>query len=75
MEEPKRGPGRPRKLPDGTPKNIRCVLFNGEHARLSDALAASGMSQADFTRAAVLHCADVVNGMSPPHPKPKRSKS
>lgn len=73
-DKPKRTAGRPKELPDGKRTNIKCILVNGEHEKLTQAMAASGMSQLKFTRASVLHAADTVLGIVPATPKPKRKK-
>lgn len=73
-EEKKRGRGRPAKLPPGKRSHIRCILVNGEKEKLDAAMDAADMTQVDFARASVLHCADIVLGNVPATPKPKRKK-
>ncbi len=70
MDEEKRGPGRPPKLPKGKKIGVRCILVNGEKEKFDVAKKLAKMSQVEFTRAAVLHAVDSVMGVTPPHPKP-----
>lgn len=65
MEDQKRGRGRPKKIPEGNPHNIRCILVNGEVERLRAACEALGESQNDFTRAAVLARIEATLGKRP----------
>lgn len=73
-DEPKRGPGRPTKLPPGPRRTVRCVLVNGEIAKLREACEATELSQLEFSRAAVLHAVDSVLGNKPETPKPRKKK-
>lgn len=74
MEEIKRGRGRPKKLPPGDRKHVRCVLVNGEMKKLREACEACDLSQLEFSRAAVLHAVDCVLGIKPETAKPKKKK-
>jgi len=74
MSAEKRGPGRPKKMPEGDKFTIRCVLVNGEKERFDQAKELSELSQVEFTRAAVMHAVDDVLGLKPGTPKPKRKK-
>lgn len=64
-DTPRRGRGRPPKLPAGTRKTVRCVLTEGELAEVDVARRATGQSQLEFSRAAVLRLAREVNGGRP----------
>lgn len=60
-------PGRPKKLPDGVQRTISCILVNAEMATFDAARKALGMSQLEFTRAAVLHAArQIADGKAAP---------
>lgn len=76
MAEQKRGRGRPRKLPDGTPHGVRCTLVNGEMEKFRRACRVCKVSQTDFSRAAVLHAVDTVFEIKPATemPSPKKKK-
>lgn len=71
METPKRRAGRPKKY-DGEPSRVRLVLYNGEKEALEKACEATGLSQHEFARAAVLHAIDVVGGVRPARTLPKK---
>ena len=73
-EEPKRGRGRPTNLPPGARRTVRCVVVNGEIERLREACDLCGLSQLEFSRAALLHAVDCVLGKKPPTDKPKKKK-
>lgn len=57
MAEPKRGRGRPPKLPAGKRVSLRCVVLEREAAEVMRAAESLGLSQAEFTRRAVLDLA------------------
>jgi hypothetical protein len=56
-DEPKRGPGRPPKLPPGPRHMLRCEVVGEELEAVRAAAAALGLSQQEFTRRAVLELA------------------
>jgi hypothetical protein len=82
QEQPvKRGRGRPPKLPPpGDRRTARLTLTSGELERLRQAVAAlrqageADLSQAEFTRRAVLAEVDRVLGAAGPKPARKRKK-
>mgnify|MGYP000010410195 CR=1 FL=1 len=64
----KKSRGRPAKLPPGEQRNVRCILVNGEMTKLREAMAKTGQSQTDLSRAALLHAVDcIISGQRPPY--------